>query len=118
MISNQLRSLAVTLADWAAEAPGFTIYLFGSFVRGDNHDGSDVDIYIELSGSIDEDTVWWHTHNEETDYEDIKSKLPGPLKILHHDSTLVTGEMLRAARVVYSDRNVRCVWLPPASAKV
>lgn len=114
MVSDELRRLAAVLADWAAGAPGYTVYLFGSFVRGDNREGSDVDIYLDLTGPIDQDTVWWKTHNEETDYEDVKSKLPGPLKILHEDSTLVTGEMLRAARLVHSDRNVRCVWLPRA----
>jgi predicted nucleotidyltransferase len=113
MATDALRKVAATLADWATAGPGYTVYLFGSFVRGDNHEGSDVDIFLDLTGPVDEDTVWWKVHNEETDYQDIKSKLPGPLKILHPDSTLVTGAMLRAAPVVYLDRNVRCVWLPP-----
>src|SRR5262245_59360527 len=110
MVSDELRQLAATLADWAAEAPGFTVYLFGSFVRGDNHKGSDVDIYLDLTGPADDDTLWWKMHNEDTDYQDIKPKLPGPLKILSQDSTLVTGDMLRGAPIIHSDRGVRCVW--------
>lgn len=110
VISDDLRKLAAALADWAAERPGYTVYLFGSFVRDDNHPGSDVDIYMHLSGSIDEYTVFWQTQNEETDYEAIKAKLPGPLKILHHDDPLC--ERIRKARVVHCDRSVRCVWLP------
>ncbi len=117
MVTDDLRTLAATLADWAAEAPGYTVYLFGSRVRGDNHADSDVDIHLDLSSPVDDDTVFWKVRNEETDYEAINAKLPGRLKILHWDSTLVTPDMILAARVVHFDRSVRCVWHPPAPGK-
>jgi hypothetical protein len=49
--------------------------------------------------------------NEQQDYAAIKSQLPGPLKILDPHDPLC--ELIRAAHVIYSDRNVRCVWMPP-----
>lgn len=109
--TDELLRLASVLADWAADARGYIVYLFGSRVRGDHRSESDVDVHLALVGPIDEDTVFWKVQNEEEDYASIKSTLPGPLKILAPDDPLC--RKIEIGALVHVDRNVRCVWLPP-----
>jgi predicted nucleotidyltransferase len=108
IVSNKLKELARLLADWAAPARGITVYLFGSRVRGDHRPDSDVDVCFQWEGRPD--VHWWQTNNEQ-DFAAIKPKLPGPLAI--HPEQDPWWAPAVAAEVVYQDRNVRCVWLPP-----
>lgn len=82
----ELKELAQILADWLAPADGFVAYLFGSRVRGDHRPDSDVDVRIFLEDVRDTDAgmAWWIEQNE-TDFAEVKAKLPGPLA-LHRDS--------------------------------
>jgi predicted nucleotidyltransferase len=75
-----LEELVGVLSEWAA-GKAATVYLFGSRVRGDHRPDSDVDVVIEW-GTPDQATMDWWQHEQETDFADLKSKLPGPLKIL------------------------------------
>jgi predicted nucleotidyltransferase len=109
-VSKELKQLAMILADWAALAPAATIYLYGSRVRGDHRPDSDVDIYISWGKPDDPDLEWW-TKNNEQDFADINAKLPGRLQILEDNDPL--NFKIRAAAVVYEDRQVKCVHLPP-----
>jgi hypothetical protein len=116
-IPADLPPLARVVADWAATALAAEIYIFGSRVRGDHHSASDVDLYIHYLGQIDDGTLAWHARHQRTSYADLIPLLPGPLGENGH-STLEPDdeEMVRkvlSAPVVYSDRNVRCVTLPP-----
>ena len=110
-LSDDLKDIARLLAAWAAPAPGVTVYLFGSRVRGDHKPTSDVDICIQWGKHLDQADVNWHVFNEEEDYATIKRKLPGPLKILERNDPW--WEHIIGAEVVHQDQNVRCVWLPP-----
>src|SRR5262245_45346831 len=77
-VNDDLRQLARTLADWAADK-SITVYLFGSRVRGDHRPDSDVDIFIQQGKATRETAVWWTVQNSE-DFASLKAKLPGPLK--------------------------------------
>jgi predicted nucleotidyltransferase len=110
-ISDDLKQLARTLADWAA-GMSVTVYVFGSRVRGDHRLHSDVDIYIKLGTVTGETTAWWTAQNLE-DFASLKAKLPGPLKILDHNAPIIPS--VAQGEVVYQDRNVVCVSLPPKS---
>src|ERR1700756_518151 len=82
-MSEELRALAETLAEWIESAPGIpAVYLFGSRVRGDHRSDSDVDVRLYLNEwhSCEKTRQWWLTQNE-TDFADLKARLPGPLAI-------------------------------------
>ena len=111
--TDELKALASVLADWAAPAPGITVYLFGSRVRGDHTSTSDIDVHFHWGDRDigDGDIQWWGRNNEQ-DFAAIKAKLPGPLKILERWDA-VWCQRVVAAPVIHQDRNVRCVSLPP-----
>jgi predicted nucleotidyltransferase len=109
---DELKRVAATLANWAAAVPTITIYFYGSRVRGDHRNDSDVDVSIEFTGTDDE-VDWWRRNNE-TDFSEINLRLPGPLQILDESDPLVNS--IRSARRVYQDRNVVCVWKLPKSS--
>src|ERR1700690_718740 len=79
-----LASLANILADWLEPAPNIpAVYLFGSRVRGDHRPDSDVDVRLFINEWRDVKPVdmdWWVKENE-TDFADLKRRLPGPLEI-------------------------------------
>jgi hypothetical protein len=111
-VSDELKKLAHVLADWAAPAPGFTVYLFGSRVRDDHKPTSDVDVCFQWGDRslTQADLDWWETNQREK-FATIKAKLPGPLKVLERNDPW--WQRIVTAETVYQDRNVRCVWLPP-----
>jgi hypothetical protein len=45
VVPEDLKSLASILADWAAPAPGISVHLFGSRVRGDHNPDADVRLH-------------------------------------------------------------------------
>jgi hypothetical protein len=110
--SPELKNLARILADWAAPSPNARVYLFGSRVRGDYRPDSDVDIHVDWSFVSEDDVEWW-THNNETDFADLKPRLPGPLKILGPTDPWAKVVATAGKKPFCQDRNVSCVWLPP-----
>lgn len=110
MVADELRELARILADWAAPAPGMTLYLYGSRVRGDAKPTSDVDVCVDISKVTTADGQWWLVNNQE-DFATINAQLPGRLQILEFQDPL--KDKIFAASVIHVDRNVRCVLLPP-----
>ena len=108
--SDELEALAKILADWASPAPGATLYLFGSRVRGDHKQASDVDVSVEFKAATDAEVTWWAQINDDL-FAIINSRLPGPLQILEEDDP-VTAKV-RSSPVVYRDRNVACVRTEP-----
>lgn len=111
MISDDLKTLARILADWAAPAPSAIIYLYGSRVRGDHRQDSDVDIWPVWAGT-DAEVEWWTANNANV-FADIDAKLPGCLHVLPPGDSV--KDQVVSANIVYQDRNVRCVLLPPKS---
>ena len=110
-VTNDLKSLAQILADWAAPAPCATLYLYGSRVRGDHRPNSDVDVCFDWHHPLgDTDMDWWQSHNEEG-FAVINAMLPGKLQILEVNDPL--KYKIVAAPVAHTDRNVRCVVLRP-----
>ena len=108
------KSLAENLADWSAPT-NFTIYLFGSRVRGDHRPDSDVDVVIEFGHQVtDADVEWWSENNREA-FASINAVLPGRLEITERNSKLAHDVIASATNPVYRDRNVICVWFPPKS---
>ncbi len=109
-ITEELKALAVTLADWSCPATSAIVYVFGSRVRGDHRLDSDVDISIGFSDYSHEDVHWWTKINDDN-FESINVRLPGRLEILEESDPIT--HRVRSAPVVYQYRNVRCVYLPP-----
>jgi Polymerase beta, Nucleotidyltransferase len=115
-VRPDLVSIAKVIADWVDDIPGVrAVYLFGSRVRGDHRDDSDIDLRLfvhEWEGD-DLTTDWWSRQNEH-DFRELREKLPGRLSI-HRDGTDAPDNAIRAgAKVpVYVDRKVLCVWTPP-----
>ena len=108
--SDELRSLAAIIADWAHEDS--TVHLFGSRVRGDHKPDSDVDVVIVFSRPTDELVRWWTAVNEGS-FASINASLPGPLAILELDDPFTQQVIAAATNAFHRDRNVNCVWLPP-----
>lgn len=111
-VTEELKDLTATLADWASSAPSMTIYLFGSRVRGDHRPESDVDVSVQFGRfTPTEEGEWWVMNNQE-DFASINQRLPGKLHILEYNDP-VTQKILAAAKEpVHFDRNVVCVWMP------
>jgi predicted nucleotidyltransferase len=106
----ELEALARMLADWAAPAPAAVIYLYGSRVRGDHKITSDVDICVEFPKPQTADVQWW-TQNNQDDFKTISQRVGARIEVLERNSPIRSKVV--GADVVYQDRNVRCVWLPP-----
>ena len=113
-MNNDMVELAKILADWASLAPKFTIYLFGSRVRGDNRPDSDVDVVIRIPrGSIPQTDCDWWVNNNNDHFKSINSLLPGLLKICESVDPIAQKVVIASNKPMYRDRNVVCVWLPP-----
>jgi predicted nucleotidyltransferase len=114
MPDQELQQLAETLARWADEAPGVpAVYLFGSRVRGDHRPDSDIDVRLFLNKweANNATALWWHAQNE-TDFAELKSQLPGKLSI-HRETHDEVDKHIVAAKPVLVVRKVICVWTPP-----
>ncbi|MGE5512524.1 MAG: nucleotidyltransferase domain-containing protein [Bacteroidota bacterium] len=111
-VTDELKHLTALLADWAADAPATTLYLFGSRVRGDHRPDSDVDVTIawRTADARDTDYDWWSRNNEEL-FVSIDARLPGKLRLLEEMDP--SADKVRTGPQVYRDRNVICVLLPP-----
>lgn len=115
---EELTKLARTLADWSYPFTEFAIYVFGSRVRGDHQQNSDVDIVVVFPQPLPNGFVdWWGNQNME-EFASINASLPGPLKILEYDDPLVPKVLEAGKSPHHRDCNVRCVWLPPKPSDI
>lgn len=116
-IRKDLERHAAIIAEWAGNLPIKKIYIFGSRVRGDATDASDLDIAIEFQPpeSVDETMLNWD-HQNETDFADLKRALKVPLS-LHIDPDDAAWPVIRAAAntPVLSVGKVVCVLTPRIS---
>ena len=120
-MSAELSDLAEVLADWIKPVPGVpAVYLFGSRVRGDHRPDSDVDVRLFLNEWKDvcrATMAWWGKQNE-TDFADLKSGLPGPLAIHReawHDADVAIRKGKASPVLVFG--RVVCVWTPPKARR-
>lgn len=111
-VSEELAHLAATLADWTIPAPNAAVYLFGSRVRGDHRQDSDVDIVVRFPKADHADLDWWTANNHEY-FAGINARLPGPLRILENNDPVSQKVLDAAVTPVYRDRSVICVYMPP-----
>ena len=112
MTDHALASLAATLADWS-EGTTFTIYLFGSRVRGDHRPDSDVDVVMPIPNPPTKyDGEWWVANNEDH-FLSINERLLGQLRITEANSRLARAVVKAAENPAYKHRNVLCVFLSP-----
>jgi predicted nucleotidyltransferase len=115
-IDRELRLLAEIIDRWVQPVPGVReVYLFGSRVRGDHRPNSDIDLRIFVEElTPDAQTMEWWTHQNVTDFAELKSQLPGPLAI-HRDSPEIVDEQIRAERASPKLKigKVVCVRTPP-----
>lgn len=112
--NSELQALVDILAEWAGPVPRWKIYLFGSRVRGDHRQDSDVDIAVDWgnSGQDDQAVEWWLDENDSTDFKEINAKLPGRLHIIRPDDDPVWHDRVKSGPVVYQKGNIYCVLLP------
>jgi hypothetical protein len=118
---EEITRLAASIADWCPH-PSIRIFLFGSRVRGDHRDDSDVDLCIKITDYSDEAEAahnWWRRQDQAFFKEELPEGCPGPLCVTREDQDdeRWLWEKLLAADPLHRDRNVTCVILPPASPK-
>jgi predicted nucleotidyltransferase len=113
-------ALAASIADWCPH-PSIRIYLFGSRLRGDHRDDSDVDMAIEITDYGDEAACTWFGNQDIAEFrEDLPKDLPAPLHVLRadDDEEQELWEKIVAANPVHQDRNVTCVILPATPPRI
>ena len=112
--SDELKAVAERLADWVELAPGVTVYLFGSRVRGDHQPNSDVDVrlYPDELANCEAAMQWWAAQNT-SGFAELKARLPGRLE-LHAGPTDDADRYILEGRKkpVLVVRKVVCVWTP------
>jgi len=113
--TDELKRLAAILADWAADAPAATLFVFGSRVRGDHRPDSDLDVIIDWDYQAMQQTDhdWWQLNTSE-DFANIDKALGTRLHFPERDAI---SRRAFTAPEVYRDRNVVCVFLPPNPRK-
>jgi predicted nucleotidyltransferase len=109
----ELIEIAQLTRDWAKLLPFQRVYIFGSFVRGDNRPDSDLDIAIEFATTFDSGSVANWKRQNQTDFKDLKRAL-GVRVSLHCDADDLAWPAIHsgAQSPVYSTGNVLCVLTP------
>jgi predicted nucleotidyltransferase len=114
MMQGELERCARILAAWGEALPLKIIYIFGSRVRGDATETSDLDVALEFEppSQIDKKMSNWNCENE-TDFAALKGELGIPLS-LHADRQDAVWPSIRAAATnpAFSVGIVRCVITP------
>jgi predicted nucleotidyltransferase len=120
MLPPDLQALASTFADWIEPVPDVpAVYLFGSRVRGDHRYDSDVDVrlYVERWDVCSSTLRWWQVQNE-TDFAELKSRLPGPLSLHREKQDDADAHILAGTKdPILIVGRVVCVWTPPKPRK-
>jgi hypothetical protein len=120
-LNAELLALAEVLANWIEPSPAVpAVHLFGSCVRGDHRPDSDVDVRLFLNQWKDvcrATMTWWGDQNE-TDFAELKSRLPGPLAIHREewDDADVAIRKGKASPVLVFGQVV-CAWTPPKARR-
>lgn len=107
-----LEKLTGDVADWADTLPEVsTVYIFGSRVRGDHRQDSDVDLHIEIILGVP--FPRWGEENR-NNFANLRRVLPGELS-LHQDANDVALPYIKKGEHKYRCRKVICVVTPKKS---
>lgn len=89
MIDDNLLQLVIVLRDWAAENPFVRrLWVFGSRLRGNQRDDSDIDVALEIDpiGNDEIPLTSWISSSDRW-REELQPKLPHQLDLQFYDST-------------------------------
>jgi predicted nucleotidyltransferase len=96
-MATELERYAKILAEWGASLPLRKIYIFGSRVRGDATENSDLDVALEFDPPTQvDDRMWNWTRENGTNFSALRKKLGVPLS-LHADKQDTVWPAIRAA---------------------
>jgi predicted nucleotidyltransferase len=113
-LSPELKRYANVLAKWAEHLPLKHIYIFGSRVRGDATDSSDLDIALVFAppSTVDE-RIWnWNQQNA-TDFRALREELGVVISLHTEKNDAAWPDILAgAAEPVFSVGIVSCVITP------
>jgi predicted nucleotidyltransferase len=102
------------LADWADPLPLARVCVFGSRVRGDHRDDSDLDLALELDSHPSSEQVSRWTAENATDFSALKAALGVPLSIHIEQWDCAWPAIRRAAKQpVLRDRKILAIITPP-----
>ncbi len=100
--------------------PGVPVaFIFGSRVRGDHHEGSDVDIRLFKyewadGGPLDDVTLEWWIKQNKTQCAELEERLGVRVHVISDQHDPSDDAIRSAAEIpVYEDRKAVCVWTPP-----
>lgn len=119
---SDLRELADTINHWSQKYPFFEcIYVFGSRVRGDHNEESDVDLSIDLDSSDENLADWadWQCQTREGTklnpvFDALQEALQGKrLHLIGPDDSPHSDIRKVDARLVYQTGKVKCILTPP-----
>jgi predicted nucleotidyltransferase len=111
---ERLRRIAYVVDNWSELLPFRRVFIFGSYVRGDNRRDSDLDIAIEFSSTPDTSMVRnWEQQNQ-TCFQDLKDRLDIRRLSLHSEEHDLAWPAIHAGvqNPVYSIGKVLCVVTP------
>jgi predicted nucleotidyltransferase len=121
MVGPDLKAIARAVADWVDDVPGVpVVFIFGSRVRGDHHEGSDVDIRLFKyewadGGPLDDVTSEWWDKQNETHCAELEERLGTQVYVISDQYDSSDDAIRAAAEIpVYVDRKAVCVWTPRA----
>ncbi len=95
---NEVSRVLKILDRWA-QGTGAKIYLFGSRARGDYHDDSDVDIFVEWPSDYNSKFVEWWTNENQNLFKDIGDCLCAKVQILDPDDKIMHSKV-RSGEVI------------------
>lgn len=126
--SDLIRVVGIVSA-WADEHPFVVaVYVFGSYARGDNHAGSDLDIAVLYDvDNHDAFTTYMSQHDHGT-IRELERRVGIKLQVSEADSAFrptrpferdIVLPMIRERRerALYAVRKVHCIVLPPKPAQ-
>jgi predicted nucleotidyltransferase len=114
--ADELGSTMRAVADWSRGTKGLRFYVYGSRVRGDHRQDSDVDVYVRITTGVSDATVEWWTEQNRADFAELKQALPGRLELLDGPDSLKQAIIASPPYRVMGD--VIAVWLPPKTVGV
>lgn len=116
-ISNNFKEIAAKIDHWAQQNSFIEcVYFFGSRVRGDHKEGSDIDISIDPDFSCD-NAAYWADWKCDPHYGGLQETLPGELDLLCRDAVSYSAIRQDDAQVVYQIGKVICIHLAPRQSE-
>ena len=118
-MGSELERYAGVLARWAENLPLKQIYIFGSRVRGDFTDASDLDVAVEFDPPATADQRMWNWQREnDTEFAALRQELGVQLSLhIDQDDSAWADIRAGAANPVFAIGKVLCVVTPARGSK-